>query len=85
MPAPPAPNEAKGRHPFDGKWEMVRLGQNCTTPTAPRGNEYIVQLTIKNGEILGRLGAGGTHGSVSASGELRLTHLANGTPGTTRL
>ncbi len=65
----------KTPHPFDGTWEMVRLGQNCGTP------RFTPTLHVQNGVILASMGAGGVRGTVSASGVLRLSHQATGSAG----
>jgi hypothetical protein len=56
---------------------MLRLGPNCGTP------RYTPTFVVKNGIILGNLGAGGVRGAVSSDGAFRLTHLSTAQSGGT--
>jgi len=62
-------------NPFDGTWQMVRIGQSCGN------NRYTPTILISNGVVLGSMGGGGVRGSVSQSGVFRLTHQSSGSPG----
>jgi hypothetical protein len=48
---------------------MVRHGKNCGS-----ANTYRATLAVKKDKVFGEMGAGGVRGTVTPSGDFRLTH-----------
>jgi hypothetical protein len=58
-------------NPFDGTWQMVRIGRNC------RVDRYAAMIIIRDGATESAMGVGAAKGSVSPTGAFHLTHPAS--------